>query len=167
MFPFEREQPLGTQKSVLLNVMNNRLVRAVRKTSKFQNWSHLTNSHRRYIAEIMPIRRKTPWNQSIIQCIWRDRSKHQQGPGIWTWKQQKSRLGSYVKGKVNAIWRLLIHTLAAIYVKEHIDTKSSAIDVLNSFSPHRLFFSLGRSWLGYCFCKTFIIPSSPSNEVWG
>ena len=43
------------------------LVRAARETSKFQNSSHLTNSRRRYITAILPIRRKTLSNQSIFQ----------------------------------------------------------------------------------------------------
>ena len=52
--------------------MKRRLVRAASEISKFQNWSHLTNSHRRYMAEILPIRRKTLSNQSIN----RDRPEH-------------------------------------------------------------------------------------------
>ena len=55
--------PLGTQKISL----KSRIVRAARGTSKFQNWSHLTNSRRRYMAEILPIRRKTLSNQSVNQ----------------------------------------------------------------------------------------------------
>ena len=39
--------------------MKSRLVRAVRETSNFQNWSLLTNSRRYYMAEILPIRHKT------------------------------------------------------------------------------------------------------------
>ena len=39
-----------------------------------ENWSHLTNSRRRYMAKILPIRRKTLSNQSInqsnIQILW-------------------------------------------------------------------------------------------------
>ena len=45
--------------------MKSRLVRAARGTSKLQNWSHFTNSRRRYMAEILPIRRITLSNQSI------------------------------------------------------------------------------------------------------
>ena len=44
--------------------MKSRLVRAAMETSKFQNWSHFTNSRRRYMAEILPIRRNSI--QSII-----------------------------------------------------------------------------------------------------
>ena len=44
--------------------MKSRLVRGARETSKFQNWSHLSNSRRRYIVEIVPIRRKTLSNQN-------------------------------------------------------------------------------------------------------
>ena len=41
------------------------LVRAARKPSKFQNWSYFTNSRRRYMTEILPIRRKTLSDQSF------------------------------------------------------------------------------------------------------
>ena len=37
------------------------------KNLKFQNWSLLINCLRRFIAEILPIRRKTSSNQSINQ----------------------------------------------------------------------------------------------------
>ena len=46
-------------------LMKSRLVRAVRETLKFQNWSFLTNSRRRYMAKILPIRRKKLSNQSF------------------------------------------------------------------------------------------------------
>ena len=49
--------------------MKSRLVRAARGISKFQNWLHLTYSRRRYMAEILPIRRKTLSNQSSNQSI--------------------------------------------------------------------------------------------------
>ena len=49
--------------------MKSRLVRAARETSKFQNWSLFTNTCRRYMAEILPRRRKTLSNQSINQTI--------------------------------------------------------------------------------------------------
>ena len=45
--------------------MENRLARAAMDTSNFQNGSQFTKSRRRYMAEIFPIRRKTPSNQSI------------------------------------------------------------------------------------------------------
>ena len=41
-----------------------RLVRAIRETSKFPNWSLLTNSSHRYMAEILWIQGKTPSNKS-------------------------------------------------------------------------------------------------------
>ena len=43
--------PLGTQKTVPLDFDESRLVRASKETLKFQNWSHFTNSRRRYMAE--------------------------------------------------------------------------------------------------------------------
>ena len=66
MVPCVRDNnPLGTQKIS----SKNRLVRAARKHSKIQSWSFFTNHHRRYLAEIMPIRRKTLSNQSINQSV--------------------------------------------------------------------------------------------------
>ena len=50
--------------------MKSRLVRAARETSKFQNSSLLTNSRHRYMAEILPIRRKTLSNQLINPTRW-------------------------------------------------------------------------------------------------
>ena len=47
--------------------MKNRISKVARETSKFQIWKHLSNSRRRYMAEILPIRRKTLTNQSIIR----------------------------------------------------------------------------------------------------
>ena len=61
--------PLGTQKIVSLDFEESKLARAARETSKFQNWSHLTNSRRRYMAEILPIRRKTLSNQSTNHTV--------------------------------------------------------------------------------------------------
>ena len=56
--------PLARKRPFHWISMKSRLVRAARETSKFQNWSHITNSRRRYMAEILPIRRKTLSNQS-------------------------------------------------------------------------------------------------------
>ena len=42
-----------------------RLVRAARETSKFHRWSSCINSIWPYMAEILPIRRKTLYDQSI------------------------------------------------------------------------------------------------------
>ena len=53
---------LFTQK----NSRKSRLVRAARETSKFQDLSYFTNSRRRYMTEILPIRRETLSNQSIV-----------------------------------------------------------------------------------------------------
>ena len=50
--------PLARQRPFHWIAMKMRLVRAARKTYKFQNGSHLTNSRRRYMAEILLIRRK-------------------------------------------------------------------------------------------------------------
>ena len=47
------------------NGLKSRLVRAAKETSKLQDWSLLTNSCSRYMAEILPIRRETLSNQSI------------------------------------------------------------------------------------------------------
>ena len=47
--------------------MKGKLVRAAIASSKFQNLSHLTNSRLRYMAEILPIRRKTLSYQSTNQ----------------------------------------------------------------------------------------------------
>ena len=45
--------------------MKSRLVRAARETSKFHKSSLFNNSRRRYMAEILPIRRKTLYHKSI------------------------------------------------------------------------------------------------------
>ena len=57
--PFARRRPFHWIS------IKSRLMRAAKETSKFQNWSLITNSRRRYIAEQLPIRRKTLSNQSI------------------------------------------------------------------------------------------------------
>ena len=57
--------PLARKIQFLWISIKNKLVRAARETSKFQNWSHLTYSRRRYMAAILPIRRKILFNQSI------------------------------------------------------------------------------------------------------
>ena len=49
--------------------MKSRLVKGDRETSIFQNWLYFTNSRRRYLPEILPIRRKTLSNQSINQSM--------------------------------------------------------------------------------------------------
>ena len=46
--------------------MKSRLVMAARRTSKFQNWSHLTNGD---MAEILPIRRIPLSNPSIYNSF--------------------------------------------------------------------------------------------------
>ena len=61
--------PLARIRPFHLISMKSRLVRAVRETSKFPNLSLLTNSRRRYMAEISPIRRKTLIKQSINQSF--------------------------------------------------------------------------------------------------
>ena len=43
---------------------------SIGEPSKFQILSHLNNSRRRYKAEILSIRRKTPSNQSIIIYVY-------------------------------------------------------------------------------------------------
>ena len=60
----KNNNPLGMQKKFPW-ISKSRLVRAARETSKFPNWSLLTISCRRYMAEILSIRRKTQFNQSI------------------------------------------------------------------------------------------------------
>ena len=64
MVPRVRDKKnLGTQR-----ISNkSRLVGAARETSKFPNWSFLTRSRRGNMAEILPIRRKTLYDQSINQ----------------------------------------------------------------------------------------------------
>ena len=59
--------PLARKRQFHWISIKNRLVRAASETSKFQNLSHLTNSRRCYMAEMLPIRRKTPTIQSINQ----------------------------------------------------------------------------------------------------
>ena len=58
--------PLSRKRPFHWITMKSRLARAARETSKFQNWAHLTISRRRFIAEILPIRRKMLSNQSSI-----------------------------------------------------------------------------------------------------
>ena len=60
------------QKTISLISKKSRLVWAAREISKFQNWSILTNSRRRYMAEILPIRHKTLSNQSFNQLTYID-----------------------------------------------------------------------------------------------
>ena len=50
---------------ILEQTVKNRFVRAARENSKFPNVNLLTNSRRRYMAKILPIRRKTPNNQTV------------------------------------------------------------------------------------------------------
>ena len=50
--------PLGTQKTVSLDFDEKEAREAARGTSKIKNRSNLNNSRRRYMAEILPIRRK-------------------------------------------------------------------------------------------------------------
>ena len=54
--------------------MKSRLVRAAREikfhNSKFHNWLLLTDSRRRYLAEILPMRCKNLSNQSINQSLY-------------------------------------------------------------------------------------------------
>ena len=59
--------PLGTQKTVSLDFDEKEARMAASGNSKIKNRSHLTNSHRRYMAEILPIQCKLyPINQSIM-----------------------------------------------------------------------------------------------------
>ena len=57
--------PLARKRPFRWISLKSRLVRAARETSKLQNRSYITNSRRRYMAEILPIWRKTLSNQSI------------------------------------------------------------------------------------------------------
>ena len=50
--------PLTRKTPFLWISMKSRLVRAARETSKFHNCLLLANNRRRYMAEILPIRRK-------------------------------------------------------------------------------------------------------------
>ena len=50
-------KPLARKRPFYWISIKSRLVRAAMETSKFQNWLHLTNSRRHYMAEILPIRR--------------------------------------------------------------------------------------------------------------
>ena len=59
--PLARKRPFHS-----ISMKISRLMRAARETSKFHNLLLLTNNRRRYMAEMLPIRRKTPSNQSII-----------------------------------------------------------------------------------------------------
>ena len=76
--------------------MNCRLVRASKENQKFQNWSFLTKNCGRYMAEILPIRRKPLTNQSIYQ--WTSWCKIQiRGPWatLLTWKKQFKSINTY------------------------------------------------------------------------
>ena len=61
--------PLARKRRFHWISMKSRLARVAKETLKFQNWSLWTNSRRRYMAKILPIRRKTLSNQSINQSI--------------------------------------------------------------------------------------------------
>ena len=63
--------PLGTQKIVSLAFNEEYAREPPGKLQKNFYWSHLTNSRRRYMAEILPIRRNTiqSINQTINQAI--------------------------------------------------------------------------------------------------
>ena len=61
--------PLARKRPFRWISMKSRLVRAVRETSKCQNWSHFTSSRHRNMGKILPIRRKTLSNQFINQSI--------------------------------------------------------------------------------------------------
>ena len=65
--PFARKRPFHW---ISIKI---RLMRAAKETSKFQNWSLITNSRRRYIAELLPIWRKTLSNQSSRFCMWKSK----------------------------------------------------------------------------------------------
>ena len=56
--------PLARKRPFHWISMKSRFVRAAKETLKFQNWTHLTNSRRRYMAKILPIRYTTISNQS-------------------------------------------------------------------------------------------------------
>ena len=55
---------LGTQKTVPPYLVEGKLARTANETLKY-----LPNSRRRYMARILPIRRKTNNNQSINQSL--------------------------------------------------------------------------------------------------
>ena len=64
--PLSRITPLARRRSFHGISTKSRLMRAARVTLKFQIWLHLRNSRRRrYMAEILPFRRKIKTNQSI------------------------------------------------------------------------------------------------------
>ena len=73
--------PLARKRPFYWISMKTRLMRAAcRETSKCQNWSHFTNSCRRYMVEILPIRRKTVSNHSINHINYPLMMKSDQNP---------------------------------------------------------------------------------------
>ena len=57
--------PLSSKNKILFHCfIKSRLMTAAKETSKSLKWSPFINSHCSYMAEIMPIRRKTLCNQS-------------------------------------------------------------------------------------------------------
>ena len=65
----KNNNPLGTQNTVSLDFDEEycRLVRAAKENPKFHKWSPFIDSRRHYLVEILPIRRKTLYTQSIIK----------------------------------------------------------------------------------------------------
>ena len=57
--------PLARKRPFHWISMKSRFVRAARETLKLLKWSPFNNSRRRYMAEILPIRRKSLYNHSI------------------------------------------------------------------------------------------------------
>ena len=100
--------PLGTQG----DRFTGRLVKAARETSKFQNWSLLTNSRRRYMAEILLIRRKTlyPFNLLNINLfVTLDQLKESSRPTPnVSWKEVELSWQKTKKGRLPRKRKLLI-----------------------------------------------------------
>ena len=77
------KSPLARKRPFHWIPMKRKLVRAAMGTSKFQNWSHLKNSRQRYMAEILPIRRKTLSN-CIFATLLLTPLRKRAWPFIWT-----------------------------------------------------------------------------------
>ena len=66
MVPLVKDNnPLGIQKTISLDFDEEGLVRSARETLKISKLFTLNQNLRRYMAEILPIRRKTLSNQSL------------------------------------------------------------------------------------------------------
>ena len=57
--------------------------------------------------------------QKLVVCV---HLKGKMKTPTMTWQEVTLRLGRCVKGKGHVTWRLLIHSVAAIYVMEHVNT---------------------------------------------